>query len=220
VTITLMVITDGRADCLARTLASADNHLKGPITDRVIVNDSLDPAYQRWLKGQYGYRYRIIGPELDKRGFGGAIQAGWDAVIRGDYIAHLEDDFLFNRDVNLTEFMWVLEQWPTVAQVACLRQPWNDEERRAGGIVECHPGDYIEWSSDSMRWLTHLRCFTTNPCLYRRSLTVRGWPQVEHSEGIFTHQLVNDGLMFAYWGSKGDPPLVHHIGDKRVGCGY
>lgn len=222
--ITVLALTDGRADCLARTLRSAEVALDGaPIVHRVLVNDSPDPDYHAWLTDRFADRWAVVPPLEQRRGFGGAIRAGWDHVAEGpgDYVFHLEDDFVFNRPVPLAAMVRLLDLHPHVAQVALLRQPWNDQERAAGGIVECHPGDYEDRHDDGVGpWLLHRRCFTTNPCLYRRQLLARGWPQVEHSEGIFTHQLVDAGLSFAYLGARGEAPRVHHIGDVRVGTGY
>lgn len=217
--ITLLVLTDGRGECLTRTLASAEEMLpQDTLCDRLIVNDCQDPGYQTWLTETYGLRYRILAPARRKRGFGGAIQAGWDEIEHGDYVFHLEDDFTFNRPVPLRAMGRVLDRYLHLVQVALLRQPWNDEERRAGGIVQCHPDDFERRSDINGEWLEHRRFFTTNPCLYRRSLTKRGWPQKPRSEGLFSLDLIRDGFTMAVWGDG--TPWVTHIGDERVGTGY
>lgn len=214
---TLLVITDGRDRCLTRTLNSAVEAL--PTFDHyVMVNDSLDAVFGEWLGANWPM-FDILHPTT-KRGFGGAIQAGWDAIPPCDYVFHLEDDFVFNQPVDLDRFVELLELNPALAQVALKRQPWNAEERAAGGIVEQHPFDFEDHELGALHWTEHRRFFTTNPSLYPYELTRRGWPQCEHSEGVFTHQLLEDGLRFAYWGKRFDPPRVHHIGDERVGHGY
>jgi hypothetical protein len=71
------------------------------------------------------------------------------------------------------------------------------------------------------QWLEHRRCFTTNPCLYRRSLCAAGWPDELDSEGLMTQRLNGDPAnRFGYWGPRDDSPWVHHIGSHRVGTGY
>lgn len=222
---TLLVFTDGRRDCMARTMASAAEAL--PELDHVvIVNDCPGLDYKAWLREVFPGADHID-PLPHRRGFGGAIQAGWDALPAGtEWVFHLEDDFVFNRPVPLDDMATVLRVRPELVQMALRRQPWNDEERAAGGIVEAHPNDFEDrfgqgpplWES---AWLEHRRFFTTNPCLYRASLTERGWPQVPRSEGVFTHQLLADPeVRFGYWGARSTDPWVHHIGDVRTGTGY
>lgn len=226
-TTALLVITDGRVSCLEQTLESVEEALfVDELRPRVLINDSLDKEFAGWLSGRHGRRYDIHHVAIGrhgKQGFGGAIQAGWDAVrpARPDYVFHLEDDFTFNEPVNLPALQGILDNNQRLAQIALVRQPWNAEEHAAGGIVACHPDDYTEWHDEHDNyWLEHHRCFTTNPCLYRGDLLDKGWPQVPHSEGIFTHQLLAEEYSFAYWGARSDPPAVHHIGDQRVGTGY
>lgn len=190
----LLFITD-RRPYAERTLASAAEML--PPLDACVIVDDAD----------------------HEMGFGGAIQAGWEGVLRTncDYVFHLEDDFTFNRPVPLAQMRQTLEAKRNLAQVALKRQPWNAEERAAGGIVEQHPGEFQEVRG---LWTEHERFFTTNPCLYPRWIVEKGWPQGPESEGRFTHRLRDEGLRFAFWGGKFAPPHVEHIGAERAGVGY
>jgi hypothetical protein len=107
---------------------------------------------------------------------------------------------------------------PKLAQLALKRQPWNPEEKAAGGICELHP----EWFSEK-RWLytKHTAFFTTNPCLYRKDIMDFGWPQEENSEGKFSIMLRDAGYHFGLWQlDTFDPPKVTHIGEQRMGTGY
>jgi hypothetical protein len=218
-TTTLLVLTDGRADCLARTLSSAEAKLP-PFDRYVLVNDCPDPAYGAWLAERWPY-FEVIPPQRRKRGFGGAIQAGWDAIGPGDGdVFHLEDDFTFDEPPPLDLMARLLDRHLHIAQVCLVRQPWNEEERAAGGIIAANPDDYIERDDPGIgRWVEHRRCFSTNPCMYRRSLLRVGWPEGSHSEGVFTHRLLERGWSFAYWGERG-AQQVTHIGDVRTGVGY
>jgi hypothetical protein len=116
----------------------------------------------------------------------------------------------------------VLDHHPDLVQLALRRQPWNPEEQAAGGIVEQHPDDYTEREWRGHRWLAHRRFFTTNPSLYRTDLIrTEEWPDVEHSEGMFTHQLLADPLVsFGFWGARDSGEWCTHIGHQRVGTGY
>lgn len=221
--IALVVITDGRDEWLQETIASARANLLGPIGERWMYDDSGDEAYRAELRKRYpGFHHFDAGP---RQGFGGAIRAAWARLRESStapLIFHLEQDFTFNRMVNLNAMATVLEQQPHLVQMALRRQPWNQSERDAGGIIEQHPDDYAEACDGVNTWLEHRRFFTTNPSLYRRDLILdHDWPDVEHSEGVFTHQLLADpDLRFAFWGTRRLPPWVEHVGRDRVGTGY
>jgi hypothetical protein len=199
---TLLLITDGREDYCRRTLVSALTNLPAP--ERVVVVDDKD--------------HRL--------GFAGAVQQGWDQILDTDakWIFHLEADFTFNKRVPL-EGMAAIAADEHVAQVALKRQPWNEQEKRAGGIVELDPDSFEEcrryWDYLSHPYTVHRKFFTTNPSLYRRDIAERGWPQEANSEGKFSIKLFEDpAVVSTFWGGKFDAPMVTHIGDERQGTGY
>lgn len=221
-TVAVLVITDGRDECLAETVASAQTNLMGAVRERWMFDDTGDPDHREMLRKAYP-RFTVIdgGP---RQGFGGAIRYAWKTLLErsnAEHVFHLEGDFTFNVMINLWALERVLETQPHLVQVALLRQPWNEEEKAAGGIIECHPDDYREVCDGSNTWREHRRFFTTNPCMYRRSLMERGWPDVEHSEGHFSIELFKDPTArSAFWGTNTQGPWVNHIGLERVGVGY
>lgn len=218
--ITLAVVTDGR-DHIYETIPSALEHLKGPITRKVIYDDSGDPINLARLRAAFP-TFDVFQHPHGRQGFGGAIRFMWRLLAQGTnpYVMHLEDDFLFNRNIDLIGMADLLHRRSDIAQVVLRRQPWNAEERAAGGVVEQHPDDYTDEECGPDRYLTHRRFFSTNPCLYRRSLCFAGWPEDPHSEGKFGAQLRADGFSFAFWEGRDDGPAVEHIGRERVGTGY
>jgi len=225
--IALLVITDGRKDCLIETIASAMDNLDGPITERWMYDDSGDPEHRAWLRKSYP-QFNVMWHIEGRQGFGGAIRAAWHTLrlsSKADYIFHLEDDFTFNRPVPLNDMIDALDENDYLAQIALLRQPWNDTERAAGGIVQSNPCAYIERShagphGHDYAFLEHRLFFTTNPSLYRRSLLDHEWPLVEHSEGMYSIALLELGYRFAFLGDFDTDPWVHHIGTNRAGTGY
>lgn len=230
--IAVLVMTDGRRDCIERTIASARRDLQGPITEWIIHEDSAgDFEFHEYLLQKFDAR--VVVPtswiEHRKAGFGGAIRSAWKHLVndsKADFIFHLEDDFTFNRPVDLAAMSDVLNINPGLVQLALRRQPWNDAERIAGGIVEQHPHDFTDrraWIDGPLHWLEHRRFFTTNPCLYRRSLiTDHEWPDGANSEGRFGIDLLQQhpDWRFGYWGSRESGEWVTHIGNERVGVGY
>lgn len=237
----LLFMTDGRKEYFSECFVSAMQSFPGAVMkdSLILVNDdSADLEYSVFLNGllesvcwDFGYEYLLTSPVLKKSGFGGAVNNAW-SYIKGladpekyDFVFHLEEDFVFNRPVPLEGMRQVLDARPHVQQVALRRQPWNDIEKAAGGIVESNPDDYTDMflSDDSgLEWLEHRRFFTTNPCLYRTSLCDRGWPDVEFSEGIFSHLLFDEDPLncSAFFGSRSSGEWVTHIGHNRTGHGY
>lgn len=217
----VVVITDGRGECFERTVSSlvaawGDQ----PVDEVIIVDDSGDPEYRRWLNHRYG-QYELVS-HITRRGFAGAIQSAWDTIGHHDWIFHLEDDFTFNEPINCEGMIDVLDRRPDVMQMALKRQPCGSVEEADGGFMEQHPEEYVNEETDGYSWCWQRRFYTTNPSFYRGSLTKRGWPQVEHSEGMFSMALIEEDpeAKFGFWGHTSDPPRVHHIGEQRIGVGY
>ena len=218
-------MTDGRRDCIRQTIPSALSSLSGPVTHRIIHDDSGDPTYREWLATEFP-TFDLIGPPNGRSGFGGAIDSAWkwidENVSDARYVFHLEDDFTFRRDVDLVDLAVLLDLCPEVVQVALRRQPWNDAEKAAGGVVESNPDAYTDCEVGGLRYLTHRLYFTTNPSLYRRKLCGIGWPDGFNSEGRFAIDLFtgDPGARSAYWGARDSGEWVTHIGTERIGTGY
>ena len=224
--IALVVFTDGRREHLPWTVPSFDGYTTGPVSERYIVDDSGDPENHEWIRRVFPEFELVIHESGERQGFGGAIRTGWDHLRRhstASHIFHLEDDFTFNRPVDLLDLAAVLSQRPNVAQVALRRQPWNEHEALAGGIVEQHPDAYTDHEDGHGRaWLEHRQFFTTNPTLYRRSLIEENeWPEGRDSEGRFSIALLGDeDLRFAFYGRRDSGEWVQHNGNTRNGTGY
>lgn len=221
--IVVLVMTDGRGPLIERTLAGAAEHLHGRVTRAVIHDDSGDPDYTAWCRATFPTF--TVTATAGRSGFAGAIRSAWAwlAVHTSEpYVFHLEDDFVFRRPVDLDELVGVLDAHPWLVQLALRRQPWNDRERAAGGIVELHPADYTDRTDGQHCWLEHRRFFTTNPSLYRRTLTTRGWPSGPQSEGRFGVELLDahPDWRFGFWGARDSGEWVEHIGVERAGTGY
>ena len=214
-------MTDGRVDCLSRAIESARENLCGEVTHKVIHDDTGDESYREELRATFP-DFDVIG-QPTRQGFGGAIRSAWAYVkVRPErFVFHLEDDFTFNEPIDLPAMQHVLDRNPGLVQLALRRQPWNDAELAAGGIVEQHPDAYDDRTDGTHHWLEHRRFWTTNPSLYRRELCERKWPDGQHSEGRFgLEQFRDPGAVSGFWGTRDSGEWVHHIGHERVGTGY
>lgn len=216
----LLVMTDGRRQYIHKTLASAAKQLRGPIEAKFIYDDSGDEANHGWLRTEFPDFHVIYQPT--RQGFGGAIYSAWNRIKQYDfdYIFHLEDDFLFNREIPLESMIKVLEYNPHLYQVALKRQPWNSEEIRAGGFMEMWPSEFQQRDG----WISHKLFFTSNPNIYRKSLIEsRSYPNnIEGAERQFSIEILESDPLaeFGFFGQKSDKPWVHHIGVQRSGGTY
>lgn len=222
-TTTLVIHTDGRREYLERCVESLLANVTGPITKKVFYDDSGDPEYKAWLDRTYGERgIGAVGP-ANRLGFGGSMAAMWRYLARrcdSDYVFMVEDDFLFDRPVDLVPMIETLQNNPHLAQIALLRGPSFPKEIAAGGIIEQYPERYTTVRQNGHSRVEHREYFTTNPCLFRRSLVAKvPWPDVPGSERVYTAILNQDAAnRFAYWGDG--TPWLTHIGEVRVGGGY
>lgn len=219
--VAVLVMTDGRDDCLMDTVPTLDM-LGGPITDRIVHDDTGDPDHhaqlRRWLPD-----WQIIATTR-RSGFGGAYRHAYEwlrATTTATHIFATEDDFRITRLVDLTAMAEVLDTHPYLAQLALRRQPWNDVETAAGGIVESRPDNYTDCRSDHADWLEHRLFWTTNPSLFPRRILDRPWPTGLRSEGRFSADLFTDpDVRCGFWGARDSGEWCHHIGHQRVGHGY
>lgn len=203
----LLVIYDGRADYLDKCLASVEENLQYPFRNKIIVNDSGD-AKTKIVDGWSC----LFHPQ--RRGFVAAINSGWNIARQSttDYIFHLEQDFTFNKPVNIPAMIKVLEANPHLAHLVLRRQPWNADEIAAGTMGGFE--DSTVCTDGKNTWTKHEHWYSTNPALVPRSTFERTFPA--GSEVAFGAELVADGQKFAFWGSPDDPPRVTHIGVNRA----
>lgn len=234
--IALLVMTDGRRECVAASVQSALANLdhSALISEYWIHDDSGDPAFAAWLRERLhahfpGRPWRYVATD-GRSGFAGAIRSAWSHLRLASsarYVFHLEDDFTFNRPVPLAELVALLDAEPWLIQAALRRQPWNAEEASAGGIVELHPDDFADRRTrlpdgSAIEWLAHRRFFTTNPSLYRRELVdFTEWPAGLNSEGRYSiERFADPDVVAGFVGSRSSGEWVRHIGHERVGVGY
>lgn len=218
--------TDGRREYLVRSIESFEEHVVGPITRRIIHDDSgEDPS---WLFQTFP-GWEIVCTN-GRSGFAGAIQSAWRYLEDADeqFVFDCEDDFTFNGLVNLYALADLLTAQAHLAQISLVRQRWGNEPE--GGFMAQAPQWYTQRKEDQYEWVETRRNWTTNPSLYRQEVVHIGWPDAPDSEGYFGFALKEDiGLpwgitpdkvQFGLWGAIGDPPSIEHIGLERIGVGY
>jgi Glycosyl transferase family 2 len=233
----LLLFTDGR-EYLDKTLESFKRFLPWDFDDIILTDDSGNQRYQdslyakmeKFCDGPVTYLFHE-----ERLGFARAIADTWKQIQPGiEWIFHLEDDYTLNRVLNLGDMIEIMKWNPHLVQLALMRQPWNEEEKRHGGIWQWHSTRGVEFTQKAMmgfaskpgarfEWYEHCGWMTTNPCLYPRWVADRGWPTDEGAgEGkMFRLMLQEDPQRrAAYFGNMQDRPMVEHIGHGRKGFGY
>jgi hypothetical protein len=174
-------------------------------------------SFDTHVAGSLDYWKSCVFDDRDHRlGLAGNVRDAWDWAIESDFdhLLHIEEDFEFVAPLDVNHLSTILGRNPMLSQVVLKRQPWSWEERQAGGIIEMHPDDYTDRTTQSIEWVEHRRIFSLNPCLIPRRTLLRGWP--DGNEAQFTAEAVADGLTFGFYGARHDPPRVVHLGDQRA----
>lgn len=222
-------MTHGRREYFDRTLASFGAMVKGPVTRIVVHDDSADADFHGWVRRRCPAADVVI-PGPERIGAGPSVASAWRYLVEHgdtDWVFHLEDDFTFNRAVDLADLIALLDVYPYLAQMSFRRQPWG-AEIPYGGFEYQAPGWYHEMTDDHLgSWLETTRNFTLNPTIYRRQLCGIGWPDGANSEGYIGPRICQAGLLrgipgeavrFGYWGSwDSGRAWVEHIGIDRAG---
>lgn len=233
-TVSIVVHSGGPADrwperreYLRRSLASLAEQVTGPIVQRVVYAVWEDDAIRAEIAAMAEPAgFYVAGPlARDWRpGHPWSRSQLWRYIGRhavGEYVFGTEDDFLYDRPVNLEPMIETLREHPHLQQLALLRAPYFPREIEAGSIMASLPRSRFEIvSANGHSRIEHRDHFTNNPSLYRRSLAQRiEVPAVAGSEERFTHRLTADPTArFAYWGDG--QPWVSHIGEVRAGSAY
>jgi len=209
--ISLVVITDGRQSCIEQTIDRFNEVINYSFFEKLIINDSGDPRYHDFLVNRFP-EFNVVSHE-QRRGLAGAVQSAWSSVNPEiDYVFHLEDDFLFNKSIDIAHMSFLLKTNPQLVQMALVRASVNPPEEEVGGFVFQHLEDY----SQKEDYFQHGRLFTLNPCLYPMSTVKMGWPD-HGGESEFTTKVhsIDKDYRFGFYGNIYDEPLVTHIGGRR-----
>jgi len=209
--VSLVVITDGRQACIERTIDRFNSIINYSFFEKIIINDSADPAYDKFLNNRFP-DFRIVSHET-RRGLAGAVQSAWSEVdSNSEYVFHLEDDFLLNRPIDIDKMIELLVNNKHLVQMALVRAAVNPPEEEVGGFVFQNLQDYHQ----KEEFFEHGRLFTLNPCIYPMSTVAIGWPD-HGGESEFTSKVhsISKDYQFGFYGNIYDEPLVTHIGGRR-----
>lgn len=226
--VTVIVRTGGEPETwpdrwsyLQRSLPSLVEHVTGPIVQRRIYSDWA-PDHRAELAGLAAeHGFTVVGPDRHV-GYAAAMQLLWSYIDRratGEYILSVEDDFLYERDVDLVPMIETLEEHPELQQLALLRGPVFPREIEAGGVLPTMKSEPVLRNHRPFPYLEHRDHFTANPSLFRRRLVQTPWPTGENTERRFGDLVLRDAsARFGYWGAG--EPWISHIGEVRAASAY
>ena len=201
---TLVVTSHGRWEYLGRALEALDRVVGLDFFDRRIL--SLDGVFNEGERNVDG-TFEILSTGPERQGLTANLAQAWGALNEDDeWVFHLEEDFVIE-DAPLVEMAETLDAFRNVANMVLLRQPWNQEEIRAGSILKTHRF----MLTDMGGWLQHEAGFWLNPNVASAALLRSLQPGVETS---LTNQCRARRLTFGYWGGRDDPPRCWHIGSE------
>lgn len=232
VTFTAIVRTGGEASAwesrsayLRQSLASLAEHVSGPIVQRVIYSDwgQAHRAVLEAIGAEHGFY--VAGPDRHL-GYTPSVQALWRYIrtrARGQYLFVAEDDFTYERDVDLVPMAHALQANDRLRQVALLRAPCYPREFEQGGVLGWPEASFAPADAGGpLERLEHRNFWTMNPAVYRRSIADEPWPSAPSSERVFGDQVLRDpASRVALWGDGS--PWIAHIGTVRAvagGAGY
>lgn len=227
-TVTVVVRTGGEPDrweersaYLRQSLASLNEQVSGPIVQRVVYSD-WDPEYRAQVQAiaaEHGFY--VSGPDRHV-GYVAAMQQLWGYISRkalGSHILSVEDDFLYDRPVDLVPMIETLADNPHLRQIALLRAPAYPREFEAGGVIESLKSPVELRNHRPHPFLEHRDHFTANPSLWRKSLVSTPWPSGTNTERRFGDAVLRDQTAaFAYWGAG--EPWISHIGETKAAHAY
>jgi hypothetical protein len=212
---------DDRVAYLRTALASLNERVSGPIVQRVIYSDwggyRLDALND--LAAQHGFY--VVGP-VEHLGYSKSTAAMWRYLrerAKGRFIFAVEDDFTYDRDVDLVPMIRTLEENPHLKQLALLRHAAYASEFAAGGVLESLKSPTTLRNGRPFPFVEHRDHWTANPSLFRRTVTQTPWPSKASSERAFGDLMLRDkAAAFAYWGSG--EAWITHIGETRASTSY
>lgn len=207
---------DGRREYIVNTVQSIFTHVTNGFTQKFIIDDSGNEDYARWLDATFP-QFDCI-HHAERRGLGGCFKSSLETILTtsADYAFMVEDDTPLIADIDLEAMARVLYEHPNLSQIMLMRPPFNEEERRVGGVYQMTPNEFTEQTDGTNTWVEHARWYGFQPNLSPRNVIQF---MVEKATNFLelgvTEPLLAANQRFAYWGGLNDAPMCSHDGLVR-----
>jgi hypothetical protein len=222
----LTMMTDGRRDCLLQAIDAFERMVTPKASAAYIHIDGMHmppPMLYDELQWQ-------VTTDPEPVGFCHSQANVWRAAASSkfDWVFHLEDDFVIQRPVDLTQFAAVLDAEPQCAQMILYRNAVVHEIPHGGYLNQFRDSytpratwiDHGDGVSRLYPWFETQRNWATNPALFRSQFCRdHRWPTDPNCEGLLSFQVreTHPETTFGIWGNG--EVWAEHIG-KRQGFGY
>ena len=221
--IVVALFSCGRLEYVKRTWESFSGLVKfDQPYDLFVVDDFPDEATRQFLDTLPAI-HKVYHPH--NQGLASSVNDLQNFLTSSDYdyVFHLEDDFVFQREVKVQHMIQLLEHNPDIAQMRLTRQPIYDVEIAEGNIITCVPkmqvykdlGYNVEQKEGFVK-IWPLWSFNPNIAHVKHFKAVA---QVQSkAENTFSRIVFSDkSLSAGYYGNIDDTNYVHHIGEVRKG---
>lgn len=217
----VIIINDGRNDYLAETLKSFTEKVifpEGSEVTKILIDDwpyERDEKVIKKLAKKYNIDKLVFNPE--NLGVNRTVKKVWSLIPEDvDYVWHQENDFTFIEKVDISQLMIILDN-PIIVQCAIVRQPWFDDEKESGSLMNTRPARFKQANASGIDIVVHKDHFTFNPSLYKRSwcnfaLQMEYFGEYEFKDYLLSR---NPALYFSYYGRIDDHHRTLHIGERK-----
>jgi GT2 family glycosyltransferase len=214
----IIILTDGRNEYLSKTLESLDENVIFPSDAdifKIMVDDWPDGRDEKSIR-KIAKKHKVNKLILNNENIGidNSVQLAWSLIPDDiDYVWHQENDFVYLEKVDVSKLITILFN-PMIVQCALVRQPWYDDEKQSGSLMNTRPQRFRQANISGIDVVVHRDHFTHNPSLYKRK-----WIEQlkNYNEYFFKDHLLrkNPGLYFSYYGKKEDHHRILHIGEVK-----
>lgn len=212
--ICVLIFNDGRNDYLEQTLKSFSENVNVGKAYKILIDDMpRNRDVERIEKLVSKYKIDKVVYNDVNLGVFGSVQKAWTLIPKNcTHVWHQENDFLFNEKVDAVKLASVLDSTRHVFQLALLRQPWFEFEKKAGGIYKAYK--FRDGVIGDFRAVLHRNYFTHNPCIYKKeyAIQVHNYNEYKYMETLLK---VKPNGYCGYVGGTEDAPKVTHIGEIK-----
>jgi len=159
----------------------------------------------------------------ENMGYSKSWKEGWDNVPNdSDYIFHQEDDFIFNKKININELLDIFKVMDNkLYQIVLKRQVWFEKNdliyKIENNIIESKEIE-VNVNNKNHTLIINNHLFNSNPCIYPYFITKIKFDNTIHEHTIIENiKKIYPNMNGCIYGKKKAPPIITHIGDYTQG---
>lgn len=177
------ILGNGRKGYLERTIASWETNLTETPKYKIIFDDSGNKEYVDWLNKTYGNRFDIVSINSVAVGQRLALDFIFKFIKRldVDYVLQVEEDWMLNRPISISEIAKVLDSNPNIIQMRIPRvvwyAPYHVLDINAGSILLHHindPNSSASFKTNNKNswyeWRGNFYFWSHNPNVFRKEI--------------------------------------------------